>query len=387
MSDCCTPGTNFLDAAGMQQMSLNYSTIWQEISLIQQQILATASQCQPGGGRMSTVVAGNTPMTFVTGISSIAVNTSGTGYVVDQPTLMFTPPNGSTAFGAAATLTTDGSRVLSATITAGGTGYQPRPSTMSVSSLTGVGAVLVPLVNTSGQIVGINIVNGGSGYTLNDTVSATRALAANPAYTNALFKITSVSITGQLMIVEILEPGTGYEDSLTQVKVVSTLNNSLNYPVGTGFYGMVLTDPTGSVTGISILNGGAGYANLPPTLIITDPGTGAQTQVNLNSTGGVGSITVVKPGNNYTQSATAQVVNPSTAPVPTTSAQLTVNVSNNTFGTNPNAYWNVWAGVDFDNQIQSQLNAVLSYFKSKGYTIEIQSNPATGSTIQWNIFW
>jgi hypothetical protein len=371
----------------MQQLSLNYSIIWQEISLIQQQILSAASQCQPNGGRMSTVVAGNTPMTFVTGVNTITVNNAGSGYVVDRPTLMFIPPNGSAALGAAGTVTTDGSKILSATITAGGTGYQPRPSSMSVSSLTGTGAILVPLVNTSGQIVGVNIVNGGSGYTLNDTVFATRAMPADPAYINAVFKITSISVTGQIMIVEILNPGTGYEDSLTQVRIISSLNTSTTYPVGTGFYGMVLTNPAGSITGVSILNGGAGYANLPPTLRITDPGTGAQTQVNLNTTGGVNSIAVLRPGNNYTQSATGQVINPSTAPNPTVAAQVTINVSNNTYGTNPNAYWNVWAGVDFDSQIEAQINAVLSYFKSKGYTIEIQSNPATGSTIQWNIFW
>jgi len=477
MSDCCTPGTGFPNATLQGQLATNYPVIWEEICMIQQAILAASSQCQPGGGQMCTVVGGNTPMTFISGVLEVLVTNGGTssipnyegilatagqtvvnttvntlpisnntsyllvfvngvmqmegallnytvtganqitftyalalndiiaiysyatgisfgggsGYYEDSPSVIFIPPVGVIPSSiATATLTTNGGSILSVNMTANGLGYQPVPATLAVTStILGAGAILEPLVNAAGQIVNVNIVNGGLNYTVNDTITATRAILPNIAYVNAVFKITAVSITGAIVSIAILNPGSGYEDSVTEIQIVSTLNPLVPYPAGGSFIGTVFTDIAGAITGVSISNTGSGYVNILPYLVITDPGTGAVTQVTLSGTS-VASITVLSPGSNYTQAATGVVFNPPTAALPNPPANpavVDIVVAENTWGTNPNLYWQVWTGATTNKPIQLQMNAVLSYFKGLNYTIIIQTNPATGSTIQWKICW
>jgi len=477
MSDCCTPGTGFPNATLQGQLATNYPVIWEEICIIQQAILAASSQCQPGGGQMCTVVGGNTPMTFISGVLEVLVtnggvssipnyegilatagqtvvnttvntlpivnNTSyllvfvngvmqmegallnytvtganqitftyalalndiiaiysyatgvsfggGSGYYEDSPSVIFIPPVGVIPSSiATATLTTNGGSILSVNMTANGLGYQPVPATLAVTStILGAGAILEPLVNAAGQIVNVNIVNGGLNYTVNDTITATRAILPNIAYVNAVFKITAVSITGAIVSIAILNPGSGYEDSVTEIQIISTLNPLVPYPAGGSFIGTVFTDIAGAITGVSISNTGSGYVNILPYLVITDPGTGAVTQVTLSGTS-VASIAVLSPGSNYTQAAIGTVFNPPTAALPNPPANpaiVDIVVAENTWGTNPNLYWQVWTGATTNKPIQLQMNAVLSYFKGLNYTIIIQTNPATGSTIQWKICW
>lgn len=477
MSDCCTPGTGFPNAGLMDQLALNHSIIWEEICMIQQAILAAASQCQVGGGQMCTTVGGTTPMTFISGILEILVTNGGTstipnyegitatagqivvnttvntlpisgntsyllvfvngvmqmegaalqytvtgpnqitftyplalndsiaiysyatgvtfgggsGYYEDTPSVYFEPPVGVIpSIVATGTVVTNGGNILAINITNPGAGYQPVPATMAVTStILGVGAILEPLVNAAGQIVNVNIVNGGVNYTVNDTITATRAVLPNIAYVNAVFKITSVSITGQILAVAVLNPGSGYQDSVTTPVIVSSLNPLLPYPLGTGFFGSVFTDIAGAITNVVVDNPGAGYAVFSPYLVITDPGTGAVTQVILSGTS-VASIAVIQPGSGYTSAATGVVFNPPTAALPNPPANpavVDIIVAENTWGTDPHLYWQVWAGTATNKQIQQQLNQVLSYFGGLGYTIKIQTNPATGSTIQWKICW
>lgn len=390
MSDCCTTGTGFPNSSLMQQLALNHPIIWEEICMIQQAILAASSQCQVGGGQMCTTVGGTTPMTFISGVSSVTVVNGGAGYFTDTPSVYFEPPVGVTpSIVATGTVTTNGGNVLAITITNPGAGYEPVPATMSVSSILGAGAILEPLVNGAGEIVGVNIINGGSNYTTLDSVTATRAVVPNIAYVDAVFAITSVSLTGQILSVAILNPGSGYQNSVTEARIVSTLNPLMNYPLGTGFMGTVLTDNLGAITQVVVDNTGAGYADFPPYLVITDPGSGAETTVTLSGTS-VASISVDEPGTEYTNLATGTVFNPPTAALPNppaTPAVVTINVSTNTFGTDPNLYWQVWTGAATNKQIQLQLNQVLSYFTGLNYTIKIQTNPDTGSTIQWKICW
>lgn len=476
MSDCCTPGSGFPNAATMQQLATNFPVVWEEICMLQQAILAASSQCSPTGGQMCTVVGGTTPMTFVSGILRILVTNGGTsaipnyqgilataaqtvvntivntipisgntsyllvfvngvmqmegallnytvtgpnqitftspltlndniaiysyatgvtfgggsGYYNDSPSVVFVPPVGVVpGVVATGTVTTNGGSILSINMTNGGLGYQPVPATLAVTStILGAGAILAPLVNAAGQIIGVNIINGGLNYTINDTITATRAILPGP-YTNAVFKITAVSITGAILSVAVLTPGNGYEDSVTTAKIVSTLNPLIPYPTGSGIQTTVFTDIAGTITSTIVTNGGAGYGIIPPYLVITDPGTGAVTLVTLSGTS-VASIAVLSPGSGYTQNATGVVFNPSTAALPNPPANpaiVDIVVAENTFGTNPNLYYQVWAGLTTNKPIQLQLNSVLSYFKGLGYTIQIQSNPATGSTIQWKICW
>lgn len=475
MADCCVPGTGFPTGPQMGQMALNNPTVWEEICMLQQAILAAASQCQVGGGQFCTTIGGTTPMTFVSGILSVNIDTTttttpayeaivaaaaqtvvnttvstiamtattsyllvfvngvmqmeglafnytvtgpnqltftsplnlndniaiysyttgvvtggGSGYYEDTPSVFFEPPVGVVpSIIATGTVTTNGGNIISINITNGGLDYQPVPATLSVSSILGVGADLQPLVNAAGGIVSVNIVAGGINYTIGDTVTATRAVLPNIAYVDAVFQITSVSITGAITSVAVLVAGSGYQDSVTTATIVSTLNPLVAYPLGTGFFGTVFTDILGTITAVTVDNPGAGYATYSPYLVVTDPGTGATFQVNLSGTS-VSSIDVLTPGSGYTQGATGVVFNPPTAPLPNPPADpavVEIVVAENTFGTNPLLYYQVWQGTATNKQIQLQLNAVLSYFKGLGYTIIIQTNPATGSTIQWKICW
>ena len=384
----CDGLTGFPTATQMEGLATNLPVVWEEICAIQQAILAASSQCQPGGGQMCTTIGGTTPMTFVNGVLTVSVTNGGTGYYQDYPGVSFIPPVGVIpSVVATGTVTTNGGNILSINVTNGGSGYQPVPATLAVSTLTGTLAVLEPLVNASGQIVGINIVNGGSGYTTSDTIVATRAVLPNPGYVNAIFAITSVSITGQIVGIAIINPGSGYQNSITTMQIVSSLNSALPYPLGGGFIGTLLTDSFGVInTNVLINNTGAGYTVLPPYLVITDPGTGATTSVTLSGTS-IASIAVTSPGTQYTQLAAGAVLNPPTYIAPITPAVVAINVANNTFGTNPLLYWQVWSGTATNKAISTQLNTVLSYFVGLGYTITIQTNPATGSTIQWRVCW
>lgn len=315
----------------------------------------------------------------------------GSGYYEDSPSVFFVPPVGVVpAIVATGTVTTNGSGILSINMTNGGLGYQPVPATLAVTStILGIGAVLAPLVNAAGQIVNVNIINGGLNYTVNDTITATRAVLPNIAYVNAVFKITAVSITGQILAIAVLTPGSGYQDSVTTALITSTLNPLVAYPSGSGVQTTVFTDIAGTITNTIVTNGGSGYGVNPPYLVITDPGTGAVTLVTLSGTS-VASIAVLSPGSGYTQSAIGVVFNPSTAALPNPPANpavVDIVVAENTWGTNPNLYWQVWTGAATNKPIQLQMNSVLSYFRGLGYTIIIQTNPATGSTIQWKICW
>lgn len=387
MSDCCTPGTGFPNAATMQQLATNYPIVWEEICMIQQAILFASSQCQAGGGKMSTVVAGNTPMTFISGVDSVTVVNGGLGYVIDTPGVRFNAPVGVTpTVEASGIVTTNGGNILGITITQGGNNYSPVSSRIVVDSGTGTGANIIPLVDAEGQIVNVSIAAGGTGYSMGDTITAIRAVLPNIAYTEAELVITEISNTGAIVDVGIIKPGSGYQDSVTTAEIVSTISPLLPYPLGGGFTGTVLVDTSGAITGVVIDNVGAGYANFPPILVITDSGTGAKTSVTLSGSS-VSSISIIEPGTQYTTSATGTVLNPPTADVPEVDAIVNINTSVNTFGTNPNLYWQVWAGASTNKPIQMQMNSVVSYFKGLGYNIIPQSNPNTGSTIQWYISW
>ena len=382
-----TPG--FPTAATMSQMSANYPVIWDEISLIQQAILAAISQCTPQGGQLSTVVAGTTPMTFISGVSSVTVTAPGFGYLIDTPSVKFIPPRGSSATGANGTVTTNGGAIVGVTVTAGGTGYSPIPSTLAVSSVAGTGATLQPLVNATGNIVSINIVAGGADYTVNDTIVATRAVAPDVLYVDAVFRIASVSVTGQIIAIDIVNRGSGYQDSVATATIVSTLTPALPYPYGAGFSGTVIVDNAGVITGVAITNVGAAYVNATPYLVISNAGTGATTQVNLSSST-VSSISVTKPGTGYSLPITGVVFNPVTAPAPNppiSPATVSISVNQNTYGTDPGLYYRVWANLATNPVIQAQMASVISYFTNLGYTIQQQSNPAAANVMQWYIAW
>lgn len=390
MTSCCSPESGFPLASVMQQISLNSPVIWQEICAIQQAILSASSQCQPSGGKMFTVVAGNTPMTFVSGVTSVNVTNGGSGYLIDHPGIKFIPPIGRVPTSeATATAVTNGGSILAVTVTSNGSGYLPVESTITVDSLTGNNAILKPIVDSAGAIAAVEIQSGGTGYSVSDTVVSHRILPLQPWFIDADIRISAVSVTGAILSVSIVKAGTGYSPSTTGIAVVSSINSNYPYPTGAGFSALPVVSESGEIISVVVKSIGSGYADYVPYLSIVDQGTGAQTQVTVAS-GSVTGITVTESGSGYTTSATGTVYNPPTAPLPnppSNSAVVAIVPNSNTFGTDPNHYWSVWSGITVDKAVQLQINQVQSYFKSLGYTVTIQTNPDTGSTIQWLISW
>jgi hypothetical protein len=368
---------------------MNWPIVWSEINAIQQAILSAASPCQSGGAQTSVCIGGTTPMTFISGITGVSVIDGGAGYYIDIPAVKFIPPYNVIIPGedlATGTVITNGSRILSINITGGGHGYEPVLASANITSMTGSGAVLSVIVGADTSVYGISVITAGTGYNVNDTVNIVRAVAPNVLYVNAVASIGSVDINGAILSINVTVAGTGYQPSVTQAQIVSTLNSNIPYITGSGFNGTVLTNSSGVIQSVTILSGGAGYTNLPPQLIISDPGTGFTSTVSLSGSS-VDTITILTNGSNYTQNATGSVINPPTGPSPATPAQVQLTIPVNTFGTNPNLYYQVWAGTITNCGIQNQLNFVMSYFSQLGYTVNLSTNPATGTTLQWCICW
>ena len=87
-------------------------------------------------------------------------------------------------------------------------------SNISVNSYTGgSGAVILPIINSSGSITGVTITSTGVNYSIGDTVAASREVGATSGYIDATFTITSVSINGGITGVTVGNPGvnTGYQ--------------------------------------------------------------------------------------------------------------------------------------------------------------------------------
>ena len=380
---------SFPPAANVADLSINYSIISEEINLISQAILARAELARTTNVNTNVTVAGNTPMTYVSGVQSVTVVSGGTGYVVDTPSVQVIPPNGATVTNASLSVVTNGGAITGIDIIDGGTGYQPVYATLSVGSVNGADAVLTPVINSTGVIIGVDIVNPGTGYAIDDTILATRAVAFNPSYVNASIKVVQVGNLGQITGVSITNGGSGYQPSVTTLKIVSTLDPSREYITGIGFASSVVTNSSGVITNVVILNSGTGYTTLSPYLVINDTGTGATTAVT-SSNGTITSVDVVNSGYNYTSNATGVVYNPSTSLLqnpPVSQAVVDIVVNANTFNTVPTDYWYAWTGLVINKTLSSQITTVLNHFRSFGYTVNVQANPSTGNTIQWAIFW
>ena len=50
-------------------------------------------------------------------------------------------------------------------------------------------------------------------------------------------------------------------------------------------------------------------------------------------------------------------------------------------------YANVWKGVVADRAKEIQMASIIKYFTDLGYNIERRSNPTTGTTFDWQVYW
>lgn len=50
-------------------------------------------------------------------------------------------------------------------------------------------------------------------------------------------------------------------------------------------------------------------------------------------------------------------------------------------------YSRTWQGMETDRAREQQMASVIEYFSNLGYQIDRRTNPATGDTFKWHIFW
>lgn len=324
-----------------------------------------------------------TPIVTSTGvIDRVVINSPGTGYLLNQP-IIFTHPSGT---GAVATITAlDGSQGIDAiTVSNGGSGYETQVAEIAITHPTGVdfeGVVQVlateaifTITANGGNITNVTLIDGGVGYVNGTgfTFTITDVTLAGNSDGVIQYDVVNGSITNPT----ILSAGTGYANATVAV-------NSYDVP-----------NPTGTVAGISIQNGGSLYAPIYPYVVISDQtGTGAQVNVTgVSDAGLIETVLLVSGGGGYSDGATAGTTNATVTiynsdDIQNNTATITLGKDATSFGVNSSDYYSVLAGQATDAVIADQIQYVLDYFTALGYNIRAQVNPATGNTMQWQIIW
>ena len=372
---------SFLKATDVRALAQDNMLLWTEICGIQKAILEASSLCSVPGGQFETIVNDGTPMTWVSGITSVLVTNGGTGYDPVVAEAIVTPPYDPTpGFGdAVLEPIVTGGEVTGFIIINAGDKYAPAVTTLSVTTAGGMDATLDPVI-LDGVIVSVNITNAGTDYQAGDAVVAT-----NPAGTGSGFvaSISAITGPGNISEITIASNGTEYETVLSTIEI--------DHPTGTGFEGVVQA-PGGLITGISIQDWGTGYFPLLPTAAIVDnesTGTGAILEITADdiAAGAIQTIGVVQSGFGYSQDVDVVITPALTSPGANATAEATIAADPQGYGTIAPLYYEVLNGQSSNRVLQSQIEFVKDYFTGLGYNIRPQVNPNTGYTLQWWIIW
>lgn len=171
--------------------------------------------------------------------------------------------------------------LLSVELASGGTGYynasEVKPLKITVSSLTGLGAVLIPTLE-NGNITKVDVIHGGSGYVDGDTIIVTGE--GNGAV------LTPVFSHGRLINVIVENGGTDYQ------------YGTIVHIIGNGRGAEVEANVFTGISSIDVLDTGHTYTN--PSYILSDPkGSGAVLRVAVSIEGKITDVHVLEPGKNY----------------------------------------------------------------------------------------
>jgi hypothetical protein len=238
-----------------------------------------------------------------TGIASVTITNTGANYT-SSPSVIFTDATGS---GATATANLPGGNmVIGVTVTAPGSGYTSAPA-VTISDPTGTGASAQASLNSS-SVQGVTVVNGGSGFIYapvvnfvggsgvgatgvinltattiatvnmisggqNYTVAPTITFVTGGAGSGAAG--TAVMANGQVIAVNLTNPGSGYTNN---VEVVFT--NDTTDKTGVGAGAIVYFQPT-SIASVTISNYGKQYTNAPAVEVLPGANSSAYATVQL----------------------------------------------------------------------------------------------------------
>lgn len=279
-----------------------------------------------GSGRSAT-------FNLTVGLESISLLNGGSGYV-SPPTVVITPADGN-GTGAVAYTTISIGVVNSIVVNAAGSGYTDIPN---IEITSGTGATAEAVIE-AGNVVAINIINYGSNYTSPPLVDISGSATAS-----ATLKPTGIAR------IEIVNHGNYY----TSTPLIYVIPSPLNY-IDTLSPSTVANIGYG-VDHISVIDAGSGYNSAP-------------------------TVTISAPSGAYGIQATA------TADIGVSTGTVVVSAYQNS-----RDYYKVWKNQNPSDSLyvrpyQERMDTVIAYFKNLGYTINRQTNPATGNTIQWVVMW
>jgi hypothetical protein len=346
----------------------------------------------------------NASVDLVMGVDNITLSSGGSGYQIPPVVIV----SGAATRSAQAQVILAGDTVAQVTVTDPGTGYLTVPSVtltcgsgaQAVARLTGTGVdeinvssagsgyVTAPLV----QLVG----GGGSGaqaeaILVGDQVNQILVTNAGTGYTSA----PDVIVQGNAQAQATLIPTT-----LAAVDLTNAGSNYVTNPnvilMGNGSAQAVLS--TTSVSHVTVLNRGANFSS-DPLLLWSVPqdqtGSPRLPVVRTQRSFALSEIVVTDAGDNYQSVPVVTLSAPlSTGTQATAIAVLSVGqgVFRVQAYTASQDYWKVNCGLAPSSDLlvrpyKDQIASVKKYFTDLGYSILLETNPATGVTLQWTIRW
>ncbi len=174
----------------------------------------------------------------------------------------------------------DGSAGVTINVVDGGSGYTVAPAVTFTG--TGTGAAGVATLRMSN----VTILSGGSGYQVAPTVTfaAPPVGLGDPATGHATLKVGTIAVTNG---------GSGYLAATPPTVLFS--DPSTPAPAGRKATGVAIVNASGAVTGITITDAGAGYS-VRPNILVAAPTSGTRATAVVNAQ--VAGITLTSPNPN-----------------------------------------------------------------------------------------
>lgn len=279
-------------------------------------------------------------------VDSIAI--SNAGWFETLPSVGFSS-GGGTGAAATAVIATTG-RVNEIVVTAPGFGYQTSPDVaFDTGGGPGTGAVADTAV-IEGVVTGFTVTNGGAGYDVAPSVDVAGDATA-----------TAVVDGGVVTSLVVGDPGSGYNEP--PAVVFSTSGG----PQGEATIAF-------GVSGVSITNGGSGYAGAPPVLFVGDGRSVAGYSVLGRP---LASVEIINGGSGYGSTVHAGVASPNGNAGATVSVQRSFGIESATVDTPGSGYT---SDPDIKAPSPAGTDAVFKAFRALPLANVIVTNPGDGYT-------
>ena len=338
------------------------------------------------------------------GLDQITILNPGSAYQV-PPYVVITGTNESPAIA--------NSRIISGSVTQvdvvnPGTGYTQIPT---VALTCGSGATATAILVPTG-VKYVDIINPGSGYV--DPPLVTLVGGGGVGAT------AEATLSGdQISFITVTYAGSGYTsppqaviegNAQAQSSLVPTALERIDLGTGGSYYVMaptvVIDGPaqalsvlqTTFVTHVTVTNGGADYASDPVLswqIGIEETGNPTLPTVRTQRSFAVSEIVVTYSGDDYQSVPDVSLSAPLSTGVQAL-AEATLSVGQGIFYvqayTASQDYWKVNCGLTPSSSLlvrpyKDQIASVIKYFEDLGYSIVLETNPATGNTLQWTLRW